>query len=105
MLRAIPRAFARWCLQGLPPRGDWLVHGMGRLFPAEWDRLLNALPADFRELGVLEGYHRLLNSPRIDVRLEAARNWHDWEAASILLVDPKGLPRRWQDSQLPADTG
>ncbi|TCM75390.1 prolyl aminopeptidase [Rhizobium sp. BK068] len=80
-----------------PSEIDWLVHGMGRLFPAEWDRLLNALPADFRELGVLEGYHRLLNSPRKDVRLEAARNWHDWEAASILLADPKGLPRRWQD--------
>jgi hypothetical protein len=32
-----------------------------------------------------------------DIRLEAARNWHDWEAASIILADPTGLPGRWQD--------
>jgi len=80
-----------------PSEIDWLVHGMRRPFPAEWDRLLNALPANFRELGVLEGYHRLLHSPRQDIRLEAARNWHDWEAASILLADPARLPGRWQD--------
>ncbi len=76
---------------------DWLTHGLARLFPAEWDRLLNALPANLRDGGVVEGYHRLLNSSDLDIRLEAARSWHDWEAASILLADPEGLPRRWQD--------
>lgn len=80
-----------------PSEIEWLTHGMASLFPMERDRLLNALPADFRQLGVLEGYHRLLNSPDVDIRLEAACNWHDWEAASILLADPMGLPRRWQN--------
>lgn len=80
-----------------PSEIEWLTDGMARLFPAEWDLLLDALPANLREAGVLEGYHRLLNSPNLATRIEAARNWHRWEAASILLAEPGGLPRRWRD--------
>ncbi len=46
---------------------------------------------------MVAAYHRLLNDPDPETRLKAARDWHDWEAASILLADPQGLPRRWAD--------
>ncbi len=78
-----------------PSEIAWLTHGMAALFPEEWNRLLSALPDKLRPEGLLEGYLTLLNAPDMDTRLKAARDWHDWEAASILLADPNGLPRRW----------
>jgi proline iminopeptidase len=77
---------------------EWLTRGMAALFPAEWERLNDSLPGDMKAIGVLEGYRQLLNGPDLETRLEAARNWHDWEAASILLANPGGFPRRWRDA-------
>jgi proline iminopeptidase len=77
---------------------EWLTRGMAALFPAEWQRLNDSLPGDMKAIGVLEGYRQLLNGPDLETRLEAARNWHDWEAASILLANPGGFPRRWRDA-------
>ncbi|MBB3964568.1 prolyl aminopeptidase [Rhizobium metallidurans] len=76
---------------------DWLTQGMAALFPAEWHRLNESLPGDMRAKGVIEGYRALLNAPDPEVRLKAARDWHDWEAASILLANADGYPRRWRD--------
>lgn len=76
---------------------DWLTQGMAALFPAEWHRLNESLPGDMRAKGVIEGYRALLNAPDLEVRLKAARDWHDWEAASILLANADGSPRRWRD--------
>lgn len=76
---------------------DWLTHGLARLFPQEWQQLREAVPAKLRGEDLVPAYHRLLNAPDMETRLKAARNWHDWEAASILLADPAGLPRRWSD--------
>ncbi len=76
---------------------DWLYRGMAPLFPEEWHRFQQAVPAGHRERdqNMVAAYHRLLNDPSPDTRLKASRDWHDWEAASILLADPEGLPRRW----------
>ncbi len=46
---------------------------------------------------MLSAFYQLLNAPDQDVRVKAARDWHDWEAAPILLADPYGLPHRWRD--------
>lgn len=76
---------------------DWLTRGMAILFPEEWGRLIGELPDDLRQNGIIEGYRRLLNAPDRETRLKAARDWHDWEAAPILLANPAGFPRRWRD--------
>ncbi|MBB3134995.1 proline iminopeptidase [Rhizobium pisi] len=78
---------------------DWLYRGMAPLFPEEWHRFLQAIPSGMlgQDEDMVAAYHRLLNDPDPATRLKAARDWHDWEAASILLVDPEGLPRRWAD--------
>ena len=77
---------------------DWLTRGMSALFPVEWQRLNDCLPGELKPLGVLEGYRQLLNAPDIETRLKAASDWHDWEAASILLANADGFPRRWHDA-------
>ncbi|TCA27741.1 prolyl aminopeptidase [Rhizobium leguminosarum bv. viciae] len=79
---------------------DWLYRGMAPLFPEEWHRFRQAIPpgTQGRDEDMVAAYHRLLNDPDPETRLKAARDWHDWEAASILLADPQGLPRRWTDS-------
>ncbi|MBY4606879.1 prolyl aminopeptidase [Rhizobium sp. 9T] len=78
---------------------DWLCRGMAPLFPEEWHRFRQGIPSSMKGLDedMAGAYHRLLNDPDPQTRLKAARDWHDWEAASILLADPDGLPRRWAD--------
>lgn len=76
---------------------DWLCNGLKRFFPAEWAQLREAIPQDHHHLDILPAYHQLLNAPNQEVRIKAARDWHDWEAATILLADPDGLPRRWRN--------
>jgi proline iminopeptidase len=76
---------------------DWLCHSMARFFPEEWGRLREAIPPNLRHFDMLSAFHQLLNAPDQEVRIKAARDWHDWEAAPILLADPDGLPHRWRD--------
>jgi len=76
---------------------DWLYHDMAPLFPEEWHRFRQAVLPERRNEDMVAAYHDLLNDPNPATRLKAARDWHDWEAASILLADPEGLPRRWAD--------
>ncbi|MBB2751147.1 UNVERIFIED_ORG: proline iminopeptidase [Rhizobium aethiopicum] len=78
---------------------DWLCRGMAPLFPEEWHRFREAAfsGGQGQDQDMVAAYHRLLNHPDSETRLKAARDWHDWEAASILLADPEGLPRRWAD--------
>ncbi len=76
---------------------DWLYRGMAPLFPEEWHSFGKALPPELRDIDRVSAYHQLLNDPEEQVRLKAARDWHEWEAATILLADPAGLPGRWSD--------
>ncbi|OWV78803.1 proline iminopeptidase [Rhizobium sp. R635] len=77
---------------------DWLYRGMAPLFPEEWHRFREAIPSGQAQgEDMVAAYHHLLNDPDQHTRLKAARDWHDWEAASILLADPEGRPRRWAD--------
>ncbi|ANL34409.1 proline iminopeptidase domain-containing protein [Rhizobium phaseoli] len=78
---------------------DWLCRGMAPLFPEEWHRFRQGILSSMRGLDadMARDYHRLLNDPDPQTCLKAARDRHDWEAASILLGDPNGLPRRWAD--------
>lgn len=76
---------------------DWLYRGMAPLFPEEWHNFGEALPPELRSLDRVSAYHQLLNHPDEQVRLKAAHDWHEWEAATILLADPAGLSRRWSD--------
>jgi proline iminopeptidase len=76
---------------------DWLYRGMSVLFPQEWSRFRAGAPEEERDGDLVGVYYRLLQSRDSDIRLKAARNWHDWEGASILVNPDATLPRRWAD--------
>ncbi|NKJ05704.1 prolyl aminopeptidase [Rhizobium sp. SG741] len=76
---------------------DWLYRGLGRFFPEEWSRFRAAVPEEARDGDLVAVYYRLLIDPDPAVHARAADDWHEWEAASIL-VDPRAtLSARWSD--------
>lgn len=69
---------------------EWFYQeGASRLFPDAWDHYLAAIPMVERH-DLISAYHRRLTSDDEAVRLDAARAWSVWEAAtSFLHQDPQ----------------
>src|SRR5262245_36521929 len=42
---------------------QWITEDMGRVFPREWDRFIDAIPDELRHLRPVEAYARMLESP------------------------------------------
>jgi proline iminopeptidase len=77
---------------------DWLFRGgVGVLFPAEWERLRAAVPADKRGLDVVDAYAELLFDPGPEVRRRAAFEWCLWESATPSWPPTPGLDERYGD--------
>jgi len=78
---------------------DWTFRGgIGRLFPAEWERLLEALPAEERDGDVVEAFARRLEHPDAEVRAAAAYAWCLWESATPEWPPRAGLAPRFEDA-------
>ncbi len=76
---------------------DWTFRGgIGRLFPAEWERLLEALPAEERDGDVVEAFARRLEHPDAEVRAAAAYAWCLWESATPEWPPRAGLAPRFE---------
>ncbi|HIC79805.1 MAG TPA: prolyl aminopeptidase [Kiloniellaceae bacterium] len=76
---------------------DWLYRGLARFFPEEWARFRDGVPEDARDGDLIEAYYRLVNDPDPAVCAKAARDWHDWEAASMKGDPAAKPPARWSD--------
>ncbi|MAU09908.1 MAG: prolyl aminopeptidase [Anaerolineaceae bacterium] len=74
-----------------PAEIDWLYRGMAPMFPEQWHTFRQGVPEDQRDGDMVTVYYHLLQHPDAEVRLQAARDWHDWENAS-LSVDPNYQP-------------
>ena len=75
----------------------WLYHDVGRFFPEQWFRFRAAVPEADRDGDLVAAYYRLMNSPDLVVREQAARDWCDWESA-LVSADPDAPPLpRWSD--------
>ncbi|WP_267241901.1 prolyl aminopeptidase [Streptomyces sp. PR69] len=70
---------------------DWLYRGVGRFFPAEWERFRDGAAAANRGDGLLTAYARLLADPDARVRDRAAADWCAWEDA-VVGLEPNGAP-------------
>lgn len=69
---------------------DWLYRGgVGRLFPAEWERFCEAIPPELRSGDVVRDYARLIEDPDPAVRMHAATEWAAWEDA-VVSLEPNG---------------
>ena len=75
---------------------DWLSHGLATLFPEQWDRFCEGAGAS-RGDDLVALYCELLNDADPAVCAKAAKDWHDWEAATFS-VDPDIIPPpAWSD--------
>ena len=62
---------------------DWLFRGeVGKLFPQQWDRLVESLPEELRGEDVPTAVNRLLESADPEVRRRATQEWCRWESAT-----------------------
>ncbi|MEV4598391.1 prolyl aminopeptidase [Amycolatopsis sp. NPDC049253] len=70
---------------------DWITRDMGRVFPREWERFRDGVPAAERDGDLSAAYSRLLHDPDPEVRAEAARAWCEWEDTHMSLA-PDAAP-------------
>ena len=75
---------------------DWLYRGVGRFFPAEWDRFRRGVPEADRDGDLVAAYARLLESPDADVRARAVSDWIAWEDA-VISLESSGSPGAYSD--------
>ncbi|MEU8847651.1 prolyl aminopeptidase [Streptomyces sp. NPDC048564] len=68
---------------GSNPEVALLTRGLGRIFPAAFERFLGELPPGERAGNLAAAYHRLIESADPGVRVRAARAWTDWETACV----------------------
>ncbi|MFK0165601.1 prolyl aminopeptidase [Rhizobium sp. NPDC090279] len=76
---------------------DWLYQGLGRFFPEEWAHFRAAVPEVDRSSNLVAAYYHLLRDPDPAIHVKAATDWHQWEAASILVDPRETLSPRWSD--------
>ncbi|MGY1839749.1 MULTISPECIES: prolyl aminopeptidase [unclassified Modestobacter] len=69
----------RWLLR-------WITRDMGRVFPREWERFRDGVPAAERDGDLATAYSRLLHDPDPAVRTRAAQAWCDWEDTHVSLA-------------------
>ena len=77
---------------------DWIFRGgVARLFPEQWERLVAAVPPEYRTLDIVEAFCRLLDDPDPAVRRNAAEAWCLWESATPAWPPTPGLDERFAD--------
>jgi proline iminopeptidase len=77
----------------------WITRDMGRVFPAEWARFRDAVPAADRDGNLAAAYARLLADPDPKVREDAAREWCAWEDTHVAILPGHKPDPRYADPQ------
>lgn len=80
-----------------PQEVEWITRDMGRIFPAEWARFRDGVPAAERDGNLAQAYSRLLHDPDPAVREKAARDWCDWENTHVATHANHKPNPRYQD--------
>lgn len=75
-----------------PSEIKWFYQeGASHIFPDVWDEYLKPIPVNERN-DMVAAYYKRLTHADANIRLEAAKAWSKWEAAtSRLYVDPKAV--------------
>ncbi len=77
---------------------DWLFRGgVAVLFPEQWERLRNSIPAAERDGDIVAAYYRLLQDPDRAIREQAALAWCRWESATPGWPPSNSLSPRFTD--------
>jgi proline iminopeptidase len=78
---------------------QWLTYDVGRIFPQEWDRFAAAVPAELRDLSLVDAYTALLFDSDPAVRDRAASEWCRWEDAHVSLTPGHAPNPRFLDPE------
>lgn len=62
---------------------DWLYRGLAPLFPTEWERFKAGAPAGTPDDGLVAAYNDLLFDTDPAIQAKAARDFDDWDSASL----------------------
>jgi proline iminopeptidase len=75
-----------------PSEIKWFYQeGASQIFPDVWDEYLKVIPENERH-DLVAAYHKRLTHENRDIRLQAAKAWSKWEAAtSRLYMDPNAV--------------
>lgn len=76
---------------------EWITRSMRRVFPREWERFVEPLPATDRDGNIAAAYARLLGDPDPAVREHAAERWCEWEDTHVSLVPGWSPSARYRD--------
>jgi proline iminopeptidase len=77
---------------------DWSFRGgLADLFPEQWERLRDAVPAALRDHDIIHAYCRLLQDPDPAIREQAALAWCMWESATPAWPPTHGLSPRFEN--------
>jgi proline iminopeptidase len=82
-----------------PREVRWLTYDVGRIFPQEWDRFAAAVPAEMRDLPLVDAYAALLFDSDPAVRERAASEWCRWEDAHVSLTPGHTRNARFLDPE------
>lgn len=78
---------------------DWITEGVGRIFPAEWDRFASGVPEHLVGSRLVDAYAEMLFDPDPDVRDHAAVEWCAWEDAHVSLAPDHQPSPHYQDRE------
>jgi proline iminopeptidase len=73
---------------------DWLYRGVGRFFPADWERFRAGVPEADGAADLVAAYARLMEHPDAAVRARAATDWLAWEDV-VISLEPNGKPQAY----------
>lgn len=79
---------------------DWFYqYGASNIFPDRWENFLAPIPESERD-DLLHAYYRRLTHLDAGIRLEAARAWSQWEAATSKLYMDQDAIARFGEAEL-----
>jgi proline iminopeptidase len=76
---------------------EWITRDVGRVFPGQWARFRDGVPAADRNGSLVDAYSRLLHDPDPSVREKAARDWCRWEDAHVAVRSDHRPDPRYDD--------
>jgi proline iminopeptidase len=78
---------------------QWITEDMGRVFPQQWERFIDAIPQRLRHLRPVESYALMLADADPIARDNAAREWCAWEDAHVSLAPGHVPSPRYKDPE------
>jgi proline iminopeptidase len=78
---------------------QWITKDVGRIFPQEWERFVEAVPQHLRSIPLVDAYAIMLADADEAVRDRAAQAWCKWEDVHVSLTPGHRPNPRFDDAE------